>query len=392
VLRAKFSLLDTKRFGLSSYRYVCDRPRRLQAALTRITDRAFTDETQSMAPSSGASAQATSYLVNHIVLPPQLPQRSDYDAAHERHLVVTTLQALQEFKNRIDLRHTSAITSAIATVKNLRDSRDTDGNISEVQLVSILEKVACSAPGSIVPLEFKAQNAGIIITSHSDSVSFEAFELSPTNEAAMSSKGRLVRTFPALASEISVDDAKKPELIQSLARTISKLSSQTARGMQPQVQKNGKKLSEERDTTNPAMVTDYLMSLIAAHGTTTKACGITKNTREEVLWNACLDPWQRSPLWLLIRVSLQLLFTLAGSDLPAPDSLYKAFTIQLLSCILDDAKWYSLGSDTLYAISAKLRRRLRKMEHAGQLQCFPSSWVSHIRSSVSDCHTVMGEH
>jgi hypothetical protein len=91
-------------------------------------------------------------------------------------------------------------------------------------------------------------------------------------------------------------------------------------------------------------------------------------------------------------VSLQLLFTRAGSDLPAPDSLYKAFTIQLLSCILDDAKWYSLGSDTLYAISAKLRRRLRKMEHAGQLQCFPSSWVSHIRSSVSDCHTVMGEH
>ncbi|KAF2871815.1 hypothetical protein BDV95DRAFT_594116 [Massariosphaeria phaeospora] len=115
-----------------------------------MTDWAFTDKTSSMAPSSGSSAQATRCLVNHILLPLELPQKSDYNASYERHLIETTLQALQEFKSRISPRHTSAVNSAIATVENLRDSRDTNGNISEVQLISILSNVASSAPDIVV--------------------------------------------------------------------------------------------------------------------------------------------------------------------------------------------------------------------------------------------------
>jgi len=220
----------------------------------------------------------------------------------------------------------------------------------------------------MLPLEFKAQNAAVILTRDFDNIAFEAFELSPTNEAAMKAQGRLVRNFPALASKITVRDFQKTGLIESLARTISNLSTQSAPGMQPQARKNGKNMDEQRDTTKPAMVTDYLMNLVAAFGATAELRRITKYTREEVLWKDCLNPWRRSSLWLLIRVSLQLLFTRKATNMSATDGLYKAFMVQLLSHLLGKAThhWKELGSEASYVISAKLCRRIRKLEHAGQ--------------------------
>jgi hypothetical protein len=77
------------------------------------------------------------------------------------------------------------------------------------------------------------------------------------------------------------------------------------------------------------------MNYIAALGELTNTIRISKNTREEVLWDHCKHPWRRSPLWLLIRVTLQLLFNRLGSTKQPLDGLYKAFVAQLLSRILD---------------------------------------------------------
>jgi hypothetical protein len=293
-----------------------------------------TGEPQAMAPSS-ESAEALAYLIHHVVLPPQLPQKRDYNSAHEQFLLETTIQALEDLKGSVDVAHASTVASAIATIENLRNSRDTHGYVGEAQLRTMLGLLADGKLDGVVPLEITAQNAGILIVPCDDSIRFEFFELSPTNRAAMTSKGRLVREFPALASKIDTKVARNVDLTKSLARTVSKLSAQAAPDMQPQIRKNGQDMKEERDTTNPAMVTDYFMNLTAALGQITDAQRITKNTREEVLWNDCLNPWRRSPLWLLVRVSLQTLFTRRGSSMQPADGLYKAFTIQLLSCLLN---------------------------------------------------------
>ena len=277
-------------------------------------------------------AKVTSYLVDHIVLPPKLPQEDDRDAKHEEHIFHLAIGALQDLQNVVNTEQTEFVTEAIATVENLRDGRDSSGNVSEVQLEALLAKLTNDKAAGSLPLEIKAQNAGIIIRRYAGHLNFEFFELSPTNEAAMN-LGRLVRTFPGYASRIPISQME-PDLRKSLAGTIAKMTTQVASGFQPQVRKNNKMLDEDRDTTHPGLVTDFLMNIIAAVGGTTDVQRIRKNTREDVLWNDCLQPWRRSPLWLLLRVALQLHFVRGSDGAGASNSLYKAFMIFLLSRLL----------------------------------------------------------
>lgn len=94
-------------------------------------------------------------------------------------------------------------------------------------------------------------------------------------------------------------------------------------------------VDENRDTAHPLLVTDWLMNYIAAVGNTISTKRISKNTREEVLWNNCEYPWRRSPLWLLVRVTLQLLFRRQKTIKQSLEGLYKAFVVQLLSNVLE---------------------------------------------------------
>ncbi|EAT85618.2 hypothetical protein SNOG_06967 [Parastagonospora nodorum SN15] len=344
-----------------------------------------------MAPSDGlpVSTGEATYLIHHVVLPPQLPQKDDYTSAHERCLIDTAIYALQDLRDHVKEQDIQAIvTSAVTAMANLRDSQDEDGNVSELQLQEVLLQLATGTRDEQVPLEIKAQNAGLLISRRGELVVFESFELSPTNNAAMSTVGRLVRTFPGSASRVQVSIMQDKDFRESLAYTIAKMTTQTAPGMQPQVRKMGQNIDEDRDTTDPAMVSDWLMNYIAALGGFTDTVSITKNTRDEVLWRNCRHPWRRSPLWLLIRVTLQLLFTRASSNTRPLHGLYKVFMAQLLLRILKSAKakWTVIGSETLYVVYAKLERRIRKLENLGHLNLVLPSWAKELKASMVDTH------
>lgn len=109
------------------------------------------------------AAAATAYITHHVVLPPQLPQSDDYDAAHERALIEMTIHALEDMKSNVNSEHITTVEFVIATVKNLRDSRDAYGNVSEVQLGGLLAKLVRGANQGAVPLEIKEQNAVCMI-------------------------------------------------------------------------------------------------------------------------------------------------------------------------------------------------------------------------------------
>ncbi|CAA9965774.1 hypothetical protein PTMSG1_09133 [Pyrenophora teres f. maculata] len=286
-----------------------------------------------MAPSAGATA----YLYHHVVLPPQLPQKDDHDAAHERSLFEVVIHALVDLKEKVKSGHKNTITSAIATVENLRDSRVTHGYVSEIQLQELLLKLMRCETDGAVPLEIKAQNADILVSGCAESLIFEFFELSPTIQAA-TQEGPLTRTFPDYASSVPIVKAANSDLRSSIAGTIAKMATQKAPGFQPQVRKDGTMIDEDRDTTHPGLVTDFLMNMIAALGETTHVKRIAKHTHEEILWNDVLNPWLRSPLWLLPRVSLQLLFVLQGKKTRSSSNLYKAFMLYMLARLLDSVR------------------------------------------------------
>lgn len=208
----------------------------------------------------------------------------------------------------------------------------------------------------------------MLVTRDGDLVCFEIFELTPDNSAIMTARGRLVRTFPAQAIAIPVSVIQKDDVVDSLAETIGKMSSQTNAIAQPTAKKAGSQRGEVRQSTNPCIVTDYLSSVLLALGSAVEVPAIEKKMREEVMYLSCLIPWTRSQTWLLFRAAMHLVSSRLEASVDSQDaapraSVYKEFVAYLMTRLLKEAHQHEhdLDSDLLSVMTAKISRRLRKM-------------------------------
>lgn len=104
------------------------------------------------------------------------------------------------------------------------------------------------------------------------------------------------------------------------------------------------------------------MGVLRGIGSPVLVSSISKNTRDEVLWDQTALPWRRSPMWLLIRVSLQLVVS-RSSD--GSHILYKELMVFIMSNILDMTSAHQFPPDMVYTMTAKIDRRLRKLSGAG---------------------------
>ncbi|TQN70504.1 hypothetical protein CSHISOI_04936, partial [Colletotrichum shisoi] len=312
------------------------------------------------------SNQAALYLIRHVFLPPQLPQADDFTVKNETVLLHCVRDALVKFCDFVPKVSLGTVTAAVEMMEamiRVHQLRGDDPAVDEDELLQMLHKLSRPGAMSTIPLNIGAQNAGVLITKvHNSAVRLEAFELSPTNEAAMATSGRLRRTFPGVGVTIHLGNFNQLGFKETLAETLATMSFQRAAGTQPCAKKAGKLHEESRDTTHPKMVTELLYAFLLAVGHPLDEARISKNTRDEVNWNNSLLPWRRSPTWLLVRVSLQLIFgRLAGPD----DSLYKTFMAfvmaEILRNSLDDVVSSTLQSDLLLCMVAKLSRRLLKL-------------------------------
>ena len=165
-------------------------------------------------------------LVNHIFLPPELPQSGD-DLPFDT-LVRTTSQALLAFKQFRPDQHASL--NAIAELIDNTRYAHSGGRVNEVRLVELL--AALPRKGGSIVLHVGAQNAGIVISSISGlRIRFKIFELSPLNEAVYAQKGRLRRSFPGSAIDVDFKTFGETGFVPTTAQTLAKLSSQAAPGM-----------------------------------------------------------------------------------------------------------------------------------------------------------------
>ncbi|KAG7410168.1 putative AC transposase [Fusarium oxysporum f. sp. raphani] len=217
---------------------------------------------------------------------------------------------------------------------------------------------ATSLPKFVAPvalLHVAAQNGGVLVRKTITSAIFETFELSPANKAVMTTQGRLVRQFPANATEIPSLDFEDETFLSVFTKTLEKMSYQTVQETVHKARKAEQEHDEDRETVEPWIVTDLLPSMLRGVGKQVTVPGICKNTREEVMWSNSKLPWRRSPVWFLIRVGLQLTMTrLARKD---KDS-YKEFMVFLMAQVLDVAVKQGAKSDILHTMSTKLSRRL----------------------------------
>ncbi|KAK0342281.1 hypothetical protein LTR91_019510 [Friedmanniomyces endolithicus] len=290
-------------------------------------------------------------LVDHVFLPPVLPQSDAGDAFDI--LIQTTFKALIEYK-RLRADQHSSVENAIRMTGNMATAH-VDSYIDEEKLARLMEAIPRDG-GSIV-LPVSAQNAGMIISRVSAldtgfAIRFEAFELAPINQAVYQSKGRLGRSFPGSAIDIDIPTFAEPGLVDTIARTLAKMNFQAAPGMQPQVRKAKSMVDEDRDTAHPGMIPEFIMGFLNAVGQSAHVDTICKNTREEVLLLDARSPWRRSPVWLLLRVALQL---------KLPCDIYKEFMAFIMSSIINDHDCQKLSSDMRFSMMAKVARRVYKL-------------------------------
>lgn len=78
----------------------------------------------------------------------------------------------------------------------------------------------------MLTLHIESQNAGVIIRRSHDKYVFESFELSPTTEAVVATKGRLVRSFPGPAIAVHSDRVDDVYFREAFAQCVLQLNVQ----------------------------------------------------------------------------------------------------------------------------------------------------------------------
>ncbi|KAF4447595.1 hypothetical protein F53441_8890 [Fusarium austroafricanum] len=321
------------------------------------------------------------YLFHHLFLPPKLPGEDDMSVSNTIFLIDFVLRSLQCFTAELSREDAVPVSAAITMLQNMRDTMDVKGFLGQIGVQKVLK--ALSSRDSVALFYVAAQNAGLLVRKLESSFCFETFELSPTNAAAMAAKGRLIRQFPDTATELSEKDFQNAAFQEVLANTLVKMSYQRVPEAQPNARKAGKDHHEDRETTDPQIVTGLLTSFLRGVGKLTEVEGIRKNTREEISYNSSKLPWRRSPVWLLIRVGLHLTMRRISDG---SDDIYKRFMIYLMAKALHLANRASVPSEQLHFVMTKISRRLCKFEGLRD-----GKWLSTVRDIVSAASSCLEE-
>lgn len=84
-----------------------------------------------------------------------------------------------------------------------------------------------------------------------------------------------------------------------LCDKIIEFDSETVDEIMPKSRKAFSDWSENRDTCHPELVTEWLMTTLAAIGSLDKVTEIQKRTRDDVLWIRCCEQAARVPMHMM---------------------------------------------------------------------------------------------
>lgn len=163
---------------------------------------------------------------------------------------------------------------------------------------------------------------------------------------------------------------------EPLIKFLVALDTGTSQGVSAEVTKAQSIVREPRNTVDPRFVTEMLTGILRALGQPFDVSRVHKRTRDDVLWSDALNPWRRSPLWLLLRVALQTSLLDNGRS-AGSHFRYKSFMIFFMTRLLERARECALPDELLFMMTAKITRRALKLEGMGE-----SEWLDYTMSTV----------
>ncbi|KAF8326329.1 uncharacterized protein EI90DRAFT_3070499 [Cantharellus anzutake] len=314
------------------------------------------------------------FVINHVFMPPKLPQEEDDSSERKDFLLSTVYSTMELYRQQYAaIEHQALWGSLLKMVDTLR-------RINECPEVWISKSIKNMVTGDIISILIRAQNASVIIRCGEEETIFESFEVSPRNKDVMGCTRKLIRSFPGPAIAVQNDIALDPAFLEELSTFLIQMDIDSLADAQTLTRKAGSDLVEERDTTHPMYITELLTGILRGLGQPADILRIQKRTSDDVLWDKTLLPWRRSPLWLVVRVTLQTAIRRNASGA----NEYKSFMILLLAQILRNGVENRLPGDVLYCMRAKLSRRLFKIRSwAG------AALVAYVRGVVVDTERLL---
>ncbi|KAL0260177.1 hypothetical protein SLS55_005923 [Diplodia seriata] len=136
-------------------------------------------------------------------------------------------------------------------------------------------------------------------------VEFEAFEASPHSKDVLAAEGALQWRFPGAAAAIPLDVFTNTSFQESLADFLEQCSSESFPEFAAHAYKAGVELVEIRESADPALISQLLITILEALGHRTNPTLLHKRVRDDVIWGPGSEiPWRRAPYWLVLRVGL----------------------------------------------------------------------------------------
>jgi hypothetical protein len=219
-------------------------------------------------------------------------------------------------------------------------------------------------PLDVFCIHIRAQNAALVVRRPpSDFVQFEVFEVSPLISAVTRNEGKLLCSYPGPAIQVPMDIFMDKCFLRELSSFLIQMDvdhldpypSVDHVDSDPRVDRidSTPKISEE-ESVHPRYISELLVGILRAYGQPAPVDRITKRIGDEVV--GVNKPWRRSPLWLVIRVSLQT--SLRASN------LYKPFILFFHAYLLRTCVRRDFPSELLYTMRVKMARRLSKLGSA----------------------------
>lgn len=336
------------------------------------------------------------YVLNHVFLPPKLPQNDDNadpDNDRDVDLCGLLLEASLAFSEHIQLSQKEHWGRIIEMLFGLFDSVQLFDKSAIMKQALALEEGGTHSIShhvysplhpermlsdwitDVMVLHIKAQNAALMMRRRSNSVVFEVFEVSPPPAAVMNTEGKLICSYPGPAVELPVSVAQDPSFVEQLVSFLAHMNADVL-DAEATTTKAGSKVPETRGTTHPRYISQLLVMILYGTGVEANVKRIAKRIADDVCYANGKNPWRRSSLWLVLRVALQ---TSVESR-----ELYKSFMIYFQAQLLRAFLHHGFSSDLLHAARAKTSRRVCKLADAA-----PSFVLEEVESVSRDIEQLM---
>ncbi|KAJ4252345.1 hypothetical protein NW762_010943 [Fusarium torreyae] len=300
-------------------------------------------------------------VFHHVVLPPKLPSKNDVDNVALAYDLGRRLQrALAKFNDDGDHDAWSILVNSMKATAILNQ-----GHLISHELVEAFQGIASGRTNIWLTLFITQQNSALLI--HRDDIEgtvvFEAFQTAAPVKDVLAAKHGLTGEFPHRSVRVPFSVFNDMSFLRNLSQFLGQASYESFDQFAAKASKGGQSIAETRNSTDPALVIEMLMSLLEGLGSGLEVQSVRKKVRDDVVLGLSEVPWRRSPYWLVLRVALRrMLRELLDHKCAGMGRVYYKFILcAMLAELLKDSVEH-LHPEMTLQLRAKLCRRMAKLK------------------------------